>query len=182
MAPSPLQTLRDTIRQQPISPAPAPWVLVTRRAAGSLLEVGFDRDRELLLVTSSAGRSVIDCETGEKIARDYTEEVESDRYLEAEGIGPLAGRRIAMSGINGGSLPLGSDDGWAVHNVPLAWPEQHLLLVEPGSWLYGAQHNRPATFHKLAIEHECRAFGFSYSGRSLVIASSCDLVVYHRPL
>ena len=180
MTPSALHTLRETIRQLPVTAPPAPWVLVTQRAAGTLLEVGFDRDTELLMVTSSAGRSVIDCVTGEKIARDYTEEVESDRYLEAEGIGPLAGKTIAMSGINGGSLPLGSDDGWCVHNVSLAWPEQHLLLVEPGSWLHGAEHNRPATFYKLAIEYECRAFGFSYSGRTLVIASSCDLLIYRR--
>jgi hypothetical protein len=175
-----LDILRRTIAQCPIGRPPEPWQLVTERAAGSLLEVGFDRESELLLVTSSAGRSVIDCLTGEKVARDYTENVESNRYLEAQGIGPLAGKTIAMSGINGGSLPLGSNDGWQVESVCLAWPEHHLLLVEPGSWLYGAEINRPAVFRKLAIESGYRAFGFSYSGRTLIIASSCDLVVYHR--
>ncbi|MFJ2363333.1 hypothetical protein ACIPIN_06335 [Pseudomonas sp. NPDC087697] len=175
-----LDPLRQTIAQLPISPPPSPWEIAAQFAVGSLLEVGFDRDSELLLVTSSAGRSVIDCLTGQKIATDYTGDVESNQYLEAEGIGPLAGRAIPMAGINGGSLPVGAFDGWVVENVPLNWPCHHLLLIEPGSWLHGARYKQASTFHKLAIEIELRAFGFSYTGRTLVIATSSSLIVYRR--
>lgn len=175
-----LDPLRQTIGQLPISPPPPPWEIAAQFAVGSLLEVGFDRDSELLLVTSSSGRSVIDCLTGQKIARDYTEDVESNQYLEAEGIGPLTGKTIPMAGINGGSLPVGAFDGWVIENVPLNWPCHHLLLVEPGSWLYGARYKQACAFHKLAIEIGLRAFGFSYTGQTLIIATSNSLIVYRR--
>jgi hypothetical protein len=87
-----------------------------------------------------------------------------------------------MSGISGGGLPVASSDGWSVETVALNWPDQHLLLVEPGSWLYGALCNWPWVFHTLAVERELRAFGFSWSGKSLVIATSSDVIVYRlRP-
>ncbi|MNT83089.1 hypothetical protein D3C72_2229080 [compost metagenome] len=85
-----------------------------------------------------------------------------------------------MAGINGGGLPLATADGWMIEDIILAWPEQHLLLVEPGSWLHGARYNRPALFHKLGVELEVRAFGFSYTGLSLVIATAAEVVVFGR--
>ncbi|RYF48682.1 MAG: hypothetical protein EOO38_09580 [Cytophagaceae bacterium] len=92
---------------------------------------------------SSSGRGVFDCLTGEKVARDYTDNVVTDPYLECEGIGPLAGRLIRMSATSGGGLPVASSDGWSVETVALNWPDHHLLLVESGSWLYGALCNWP---------------------------------------
>ncbi|CAM3967484.1 hypothetical protein ABE525_24090 [Pseudomonas wadenswilerensis] len=175
-----LDPLRQAIRQQPVSPAPAPWKLTGQFTVAGLLEIGFDRDSERLLVASSSGRSVIDCRTGEKIARDRTDNLGSDHYLETRGIGPLHDRVIRMAGIQGGSLPISTSDGWVVENITLAWPEQHLLLVEPGSWLHGARYNRPWQFHTLAIETEVRAFGFSYTGLSLVIATGGELLIYGR--
>jgi hypothetical protein len=48
--------------------------------------------------------------------------------------------------------------------------------------LYGALCNWPWVFHTFAVERELRAFGFSWSGNSLVIATSSDLIVYRlRP-
>ncbi|MGF6594513.1 hypothetical protein [Pseudomonas sp. 2835] len=175
-----LDPLRQAIRQQPVAPAPAPWKLTGQFTVAGLLEVGFDRDSERLLVASSSGRSVIDCRSGEKIARDRTDNLGSDHYLETRGIGPLNERVIRMSGIQGGGLPISTSDGWVVENITLAWPEQHLLLVEPGSWLHGARYNRPWQFHTLAIETEVRAFGFSYTGLSLVIATGGELLIYGR--
>ncbi|EPL06708.1 hypothetical protein CF161_19659 [Pseudomonas sp. CF161] len=177
-----LDAIRHKVAQMPLSAAPLPWRLVTEMAAGSLLEVGFDRDLPMLLVTSSAGRSVIDCHSGEKIARDYREGFDSDLHLETPGIGPLAGKTLRMSGINGGGLLLGTHDGWMVESVTLCWPEQHLLLLAPGSWLYGDLHDRPGVMHKLAIEREMRAFGFSPCGTILVLASNNELTIYRRDL
>ncbi len=174
----PLQPLRFAIQDRPVTAPPSPWIKCAHYAVSGLFDVGFDRDTELLLVQSSSGRGVFDCLTGEKVARDYEEDSSADLYLECEGIGPLAGKSIRMAGISGGGLPVASSDGWCVETVTLNWPEHHLLLVEPGSWLYGQRYNRPWVFHKLAVERELRAFGFSWSGKSLVIATSSDLIVY----
>lgn len=170
--------IRRSVAKLAVSAAPAPWVLVTEMTVGSLLEVGFDRDLPLLLVTSSSGRSVIDGHSGEKIARDYREGFESGVHLETPGIGPLAGKTLRMSGISGGGLLLGTSDGWWVESLTLCWPEQHLLLFEPGSSLYG----RSSTFYKLAIESEMRAFGFSPCGTVLVLANNNELTLYRRSL
>lgn len=175
-----LDPLRQTIQHQPLTAPPAPWMQTARFTVAGLLEVGFDRDSELLLIASSSGRSVLDCQRGEKVARDRTDNLGSDRYLDAHGIGPLSGRVIRMAGISGGGLPLATADGWMVEDIILAWPEQHLLLVEPGSWLHGERYGRPAVFHKLGVELEVRAFGFSYSGLSLVIATAGEVLVWGR--
>ncbi|MGH8486737.1 MAG: hypothetical protein ACRESP_20235, partial [Pseudomonas sp.] len=175
-----LDPLRQTICRQPVTPPPKPWKLTGHFTVAGLMEVGFDRNSELLLIASSSGRSVLDCQTGEKVARDRTDTLGSDRFLDAHGIGPLQGRVIRMAGINGGGLPLATADGWMVEDIILAWPEQHLLLVEPGSWLHGERYGRPALFHKLGVELEVRAFGFSYSGLSLVIATAGEVVVFAR--
>lgn len=180
MPTSHLDPLRKEIEQLPITPPPAPWQLKARFTVAGLLEVGFDRDSELLLIASSSGRSVIDCRSGERVARDRTDNLGSDRHLETRGIGPLFDRIIRMAGINGGGLPVATADGWMIEDITLAWPAQHLLLVEPGSWLHGARYHRPAVFHKLAVELEVRAFGFSYSGLSLVIASGGEVMVFGR--
>ena len=180
MSSSHLDPLRREIEQRQVAPAPEPWQLKARLTIAGLLEVGFDHDSELLLVASSSGRSVINCQTGEKVARDRTDNLGSDRHLETRGIGPLHERVIRMAGINGGGLPVATADGWMIEDITLAWPEQHLLLVEPGSWLHGARYHRPALFHKLGVELEVRAFGFSYTGLTLVIATAGEVVVYGR--
>ena len=180
MPTSHLDPLRREIAQLQVTLPPAPWQLKARFTIVGLMEVGFDRDSELLLVAASSGRSVIDCRTGEKVARDRTDNLGSDRFLETRGLGPLQDRVIPMAGIHGGRLPLATADGWMTEDITLAWPEQHLLLVEPGSWLHGARYHRPAVFHKLGVELEVRAFGFSYSGLSLVLATAGELVVFGR--
>src|SRR4051812_20151656 len=101
-----LRTLR---RQDP----PSPWRYVTFVHVGGLEAIGYGAASDLLLIVSSSGRSVIDCHSGEKIARDYTTGLEewkaADWYhpleLHAEGIGPLIGQSVVLaSGIYGGGL------------------------------------------------------------------------------
>ena len=149
-------------------------------AVGGLRTIGFDRNSELLLVVSSAGRGVIDCSNGTKIARDDAEYYDGEEFLEAEGIGPLEGKAIRVAGIIGGGLPTNTQDGWSLEVVTLDWPEHEVLLVEPFSSIYDSLYGKQAKFRKIARESELRAFGFSYSGKSLVIASSSDITVYGR--
>lgn len=180
MPTSHLNPLRAIINQCQTSQPPSPWELAGEYTVAGLYDVGFDRDSELLLVSSSSGLGLFDCETGEKIARDASDRALTDRFLECKGIGALENKTIRMAGIYGGSLPSTTPDGWTIETVTLKWPEHHLLLLKPGSWLHGAECNRPSSFHKLAIESEVRAFGFSYSGQTLVIATSGEVVIYRR--
>jgi hypothetical protein len=54
----------------------------------------------------------------------------------------------------------------------LDWPAKILLVTEPGSWLYGRGYGKRDEFFKLAKESDLRAFGFSWTGLSLIIATS----------
>jgi len=175
-----LKPLIKAIRKSPVSTPPEPWREIATVAVGGLSSVGFAKEEEHLLVVSSQGRSVIDCSTGERLERDREDYHEDTSLLEAEGIGSLAGEKIKISGLYGGGLPNSTDDMWAVHEIVLDWPESILVMTKPGSWLYGMIYDKKGDFVKIGSTLELRAFGFSPSGRSLVIATSSDVTIYHR--
>jgi hypothetical protein len=172
-----LEPLRRRIRTAPISDPPVPWKQLAVHAVGGLTEVGFGDDSDFLLIVSSQGRGVVDCRTGERVARDRTEPDDfwyDERRLLAKGIGPLEGKTIRLAGLHGGGLLNGGQQGWSVEALALDWPEISLLLVEPWQSIY----QDSTRFTKLAVEREVRAFGFSTTGASLVMATSRDVTVY----
>lgn len=175
-----LDSLKEQLRVLKQAPPPHPWHQVTTVAVSGLRSVGFDLDSEYLLVVSSAGRGVIDCRTGQKVARDYEEDYKGEEFLEANGIGPLQGKKIRTSGLAGGGLPLGTSDGWHIELVTLEWPIKEVILVEPFSSLYGYRYGKPAIFYKICADYELRALGFSYTGKTLVIATPSDIVIFSR--
>jgi hypothetical protein len=176
----------DPLRRHLLSLAttrpPEPWRKLGTIAVGGLHSIGFDRESELLLVASASGRGLIDCDSGQKIARDNSESAYPNRFLELQGIGPLASTTLRMSGLDGGGLPLNTNDGWSVESVSLAWPMQELVLLQPWASLYDTLSGKPDRFHKIAREDGLRAFGFSYSGRSLVVATSSEIAIFNRNL
>jgi hypothetical protein len=146
-------------------------------AVGGLTEVGFGDDSDYLLVVSSQGRGVIDCRSGEWVARDRAEPDASwydERRLRAQGIGPLESQTIRLAGLHGGGLLNCGKDGWSVEALALDWPDISLLLVEPWRSIY----EESTRFTKLGVEREVRAFGFCDTGASLVLATSSDVAVY----
>ncbi|PPU64682.1 hypothetical protein [Xanthomonas pisi] len=175
-----LDPLKKQLRALQMVEPPSPWRRVATIAVGGLRTIGFDRSSELLLVVSSAGRGVIDCRSGEKVARDYDEYYGNEQFLEADGIGPLQGKTVRISGLFGGGLPISTQDGWSMELVTLDWPVEDILLVEPFSFLYGSLYGKPTAFHKIGAESELRACGFSYTGNSLVVATSSDVAVFSR--
>jgi hypothetical protein len=175
-----LKPLQEKLLSLNIEEVPDPWKLVETFVVGGLRSVGFDRESEDLLVVSLQGRSVIDCLTGEKVARDYEEYYENEKRLEAQGIGILSERIIRMSGMFGGGLPRITKDGWQLECVTLKWPEQMLILLPPSSDLYGSVTGHPDTMTKIFEDSCIRAYGFSYTGRSLIIATTSDVTVYGR--
>ncbi|MRG93420.1 hypothetical protein [Polyangium spumosum] len=174
------------VRAASVQDPPAPWKRRGVHAVGGLTDVGFGRGSDLLLVVSTSGRGVIDCTGGLRVARDPSvpgpgEDDWQDTFeLEVEGIGPLAGQRVRTAGLFGGGLARCTRDGWTVERLALDWPEASLLLLPPGAWIYETRPGRSAEFTKVAVESEVRAWGFSPTGRSLVIATSSDVTVFGR--
>ncbi|MEV2268303.1 hypothetical protein [Nonomuraea africana] len=170
--------LRRRFRDAPLHPPPAPWRRVPVQQVGGLTDVGFGSRpaaSDLLLVASSAGRGVFDCVSGERVARDH-EDVHPDDPLVRGGIGPLAGVGVPMAGLWGGGLHTTTADGWAVHLVAPDWPVESVLLSQDDEPYQGSR------WWHIHREEGCelRAFGFSPSGRTLVIASACDLILFSR--
>jgi hypothetical protein len=168
-------------RAELVKTAPEPWT-IRKLAVGGLTYVGFAPGTDLLLIISSAGRSVIDCTTGERLARDYEAYGNwlDEAALEAIGIGPLEGQRIRITGIGGGGLSLGTPDGFCLYVFPLHWPINLVVLTSNWRSPYELNDGREVPFLKIAEEHELRAFGFSQTGRSLIVATSSDLLVWSR--
>ena len=179
-----LNPLREKLLKLKIESPPAPWQIKTAISVGGLESVGFDLHSDNLLIVSSQGRGVVNCLTGEKTARDYDDDnwdvQKYCRYLEAEGIGELAGKNITMAGLYGGGLPICTEDDWELYSITLNWPEEMIILVEPGSDLYGSVCNRPDNFVLIERDACIRAYGFSHSNRSFVIATTSDVTVYGR--
>ena len=175
-----LKPLVKAINRAPFCDPLAPWRKIAKIAVGGLTSVGFSREAELLLVVSTQGRSVIDCNTGEVVERDRSEYEESYSNLVAEGVGVMCDEQVRITGMYGGGVANLTQDMWMCHELVLEFPESTLMLVEPGSWLYGSLYGQRGDFIKIGSALELRAFGFSPTGQTLLIATSSDLTIYNR--
>jgi hypothetical protein len=159
---------------------PSPWRSNGSFAVGGLTDVGFADSADLVICLSSTGRGLFDCISGSRVARDDDPEFEFDTgNLTVEGIGPLARTRIRTAGMYGGGLASGTHDGWAVEPHPFAFPEQVLIVSPPGQTMLWTAKGEEMHLTKLA-DYEIRAFGFSPTGRSFVLATSSDLLIFVR--
>ncbi|HUT88833.1 MAG TPA: hypothetical protein VMY37_05015 [Thermoguttaceae bacterium] len=182
MIPEHLRSMVEAIREAPIQPPPHPWREAAVHGVGGLTSVGFARDTDMLLVVSPQGRGVFDCTSGSLLDRDRDSDgdYEDEIALEARGIGALEGTVIRMSGLHGGGLPRWTHDGWSAEQLALDWPRQTLLLLSPWSSIYDLTRGKSVDFTKLAVDSEVRAYGFSPTGCSIVVATSSDLMIYTR--
>jgi hypothetical protein len=127
-----------------------------------------------LLVVSAAGRGLIDINNGEKVARDQQVPTASSTWIDevsrtVEAIGPLAGTAVACVGLWGGVLPNRSAE-WRLE-VKASGPREFVLLVEEHTGL---------SRQLVETITEVRAFGFSNSGRVIVVATASDVWLYAR--
>ena len=163
----------ETDMKPAIQEPPSPWNRCATWPVGELFQIGYAENSDLLLVLSSQGRGIFDCLTGEKVARDYEEAHDffDPILLLAQGFGPLEGKSIRMAGLFGGGLPLTTKDKWFLEEEAPDWPTRSVLLTPP-------------TGESIVIGDdgacELRAYGFSETGRSFVIATSCDLSIFVR--
>lgn len=149
------------------------WVHLNTFGIGGLILVGFAPQSDYLLVVSHQGRGVFDCLTGRKIARDSGEYLDYSEF-EAEGIGILANQTICVVGLFGGNLPNTTTDDWKLSEKPEDSKQiflSHKTLLEDDARFVGDEGGC-----------EMRAFGFSETGNSFVIATSCDLIIYAKTI
>tara|TARA_R110002167_G_scaffold319685_1_gene525468 strand:- start:1678 stop:2256 length:579 start_codon:yes stop_codon:yes gene_type:complete len=171
-----LIALLDQIRE---AESPDGWERVVSMAVGGLTDLGFSKSSPYLLVISSQGRGVIDCQTGEKVARDYDEMGDwfNPQQLLCQGIGPLASEWIQTCGINGGGLPWGNQFGESIEMHSPDWPVYDLYFCSDcQSPLIAGAASRCC---KIDSEH-LRACGFSWCGHFLVSANSSDLTLWKK--
>ncbi len=177
-----LQPVIKLINDVPVS-QPKSWKLLGQFALAGTQAVGFANNSDYLLVVSSNGRGLFDCQKGEKIARDY-EDID-DYYdhiaLEAKGIGHLENEVIKMSGRHGGGLPNYTHDGWSIKCFEVKFGVKTLTLSSHNSWgAYGVLYDKPHDFEKIYEDFDVVAWGFSPTGKTLIIADSSDLRIYGR--
>lgn len=156
------------------------WEPCIERAVGGLTEVAFSRKHHhLLLIISSSGRGVLDCLSGEIIARDYEEY--GDWYdplsLKCAGIGPLSGETLSIAGLCGGGLPLCNRYGEVLERVSPEWPLEMLIWCPPGKSALIASHKEGCL--KLSNDYS-RCAGFSWDGEFIISATSSDITVWKR--
>ncbi len=144
-------------------------------AVGGLIHVDYAADSDLLLVLLHNGRGIFDCLTGDRIARDSSIDV-YDHFnrskLLAEGFDALAGQQISGAGLHGGGLPLSTEDNWFLElrkKTDEIFLSKAALIKDKEYALVGDG--------RLC---ELRAFGFSETGNSFVVATSCSLVIFAR--
>lgn len=143
--------------------------------AGGLFGVGFAADSDLLLVATHSGRGVIDCVSGELVARDRDPSFPFDEHSRrAEGIGPIAGQEILIAGeIFGGALSQVTDDGWRLVGQLSNNSDDVIQLIAPIE-----TSSEVGTF--TGFVPEVRVFGFSPTGRSFVIATGAEVFTFAR--
>ena len=143
--------------------------------AGGLFGLGFVDGSDLLLIATHDGRGVVDCISGEMIARDPDPSFPFDESsLKVEGIGPIAGQEIRIAGaIYGGSLLQVTDDGWRLTGQLSNSSEDVIQLFAPACAL-----DEPGTF--TGFVPEVRVFGFSPTGCSFVIGTGAEVFIFAR--
>lgn len=174
--------LHSTIRSAALSYPPAPWNHRSIHAISGLTDIGFLPDSDYLLVLSQQGRSIYNCRNGERICRDNASNHDFDIYsLSAHAFGPFAGIKVHTAGLHGGGLALTHPDGWRLQSVTLEWPEQSVILSPLNDWLHELLEHNPHQIYYLAKDQEIRAFGFSPTGKSMIVASTDRLLIIAQP-
>lgn len=175
-----IRAITEYFQRRPIQAPPPPWQHITTIAVGGLLAVGYGFQSDQLLVLSTQGRSICDCRSGALIARDTRDASPFfDAYtLIATGFDVLETQSIPIAGLFGGGLAHGTRDHWHLQAIPLPWPQWSIVLEYPARSIYTDATNGVRVGEDGACE--LRTYGFSPTGQSFIIATSCDLVVFAR--
>jgi hypothetical protein len=161
------------------------WTHKNTFAIGGLENVGYARDQDLLIVLSGQGQGIFDCIAGEKIARQNNDSNWWDNFNQEtnsiKGFDHLSDIEIQTCGLYGvDNLSKATADGWTLiasepepDDKPFEkYLVQRIYLVSPDKQQKNIVGKDGAC--------ELRAFGFSETDNSFIIALSCDLTIYSR--
>ena len=163
----------------PASDSPDGWEYVGGIAISGFIGFGFSKLKtNVALVVTTSGRSLVDCSSGEKIARDYEEAVGIDHSgIFCRGIEELSEEDILISGQNGGGLPLQTCIGESLSTHSPNWPQYDLYFCGAlSSSLYEKFQKGCVKIRTDFIE----AVGFSWCGDYFAVANNSDFDVWKR--
>ncbi|MCF2869992.1 hypothetical protein L0664_02835 [Octadecabacter sp. G9-8] len=159
-----------------------PWHQITVMAVGGLTAIGFDRASDTLLVTSANGQSVIAGTTGDILYRNRDDDGLDVSALKGTRLDHPADERFDMAGLYGGGLRTVTDDGWSVEalrGASILHPLNASIHFLDPKW---ESYAKDPTFYMLDRgSEEIRALGFSWTGRTLAVATSSTLSLWARP-
>ncbi len=161
------------------------WTHKKTFAIGGLENVGYATGQDNLMVLSSQGQGLFDCITGVKIARlnndgDWWQGFNQDTNS-ITGFDILDKIQISTCGLYGpDNLLKFTNDGWTLtiskaesDDKPFdKYLVQKIYLVSPDE--------RQNIVVAKDGPCELRAFGFSDTGNSFIVALSCELIIYSR--
>jgi hypothetical protein len=166
----------------PVVLPPSPWKLIGDFSIGGLLAIGYASQKDYLLVVSSQGRGLFDGIHGEKLSRnpEVSDNWLNEIKLTAVGIASIADEPVRVAGIFGGGLPRTTHDGWSIEIVTSPWTQSNIFLCKPYKSLFQNIENG----FKVATNNVCefRAAGFSETGNSFAVATSCSLALFSRTM
>ena len=172
--------LQNLVNQTKKIDAPNGWTK-TVFAIGGLSEIGFSKQNpNLLLVISSQGRGVIDCQNSKLIERDNDTNWDwIDSYeMTSQGIGILSNEKILVSGLHGGGLPIMNKSGERLLYMATEWPIIDIIFEPNFKSIYKKDEAKEC--FRIFHDFELRTYGFSYDGETFVIATSSEINIYRK--
>lgn len=160
------------------------WSKIGHQAVGGLLEVGFVENTDYLIVLGSSGRTIFNCITNEKTARDrqdyYVENWDPETGV-VEGFDLFEGKSIICGGFEYPDQILKeTSDYWSIKITEELRPnyKKEIKSAEVMT-LFNSKNNKEIeveVFHYSIT----RAYGFSKTGRSFIIAHSHGVDIWTR--
>lgn len=171
--------LNTLINKIPKKDQPVGWKKVKALAVGGLTEIGFSKETNQLLIVSSSGRCLINCNNGEKLARDYDEYCNGydPINLTCQGIGSLANELISIAGLHGGGLPTYNQYGESLELTSLQWPINDIYFCPLGKSIFDENDQNDCC---RIFSDSVRCYGFSWNGKYIAIATSSDVTIWQR--
>ncbi|MDM1406003.1 hypothetical protein HX039_18170 [Myroides marinus] len=172
--------LQNLVNQTKLVDEPDCWRKSTF-AIGGLTEIGFSKHNpNLLLVISSQGRGLIDCQNSELIERDNDTNWDwiNSYELTSHGIGVLSNEIIFVSGLHGGGLPLMNKNGDGLLYMATEWPIIDIIFEPNFKSIY--KQNEAKECFRIFHDYELITYGFSYDGETFIIATSSEINIYRN--
>lgn len=160
------------------------WTKIGHQAVGGLREVGFIEATDYLMVLGSNGRTIFNCLTNEKTARDrkdyYVEDWDSETGI-IEVFDLFEGKQVICGGFEYPDLiSKETSDNWSILIKEELRPDYRTELKK--AEVMSLFNSRINSEIEVEIFHYSidRSYGFSKTGRSFIIAHSHGVDIWIR--